>query len=196
MKQTLKNQAKRSGLALAMVGAFAAFGTVLAAPPASGPAFVQSSITLDRFGNLECTSRETGLTPGGFVRYDCASQYVGVVEQCMFKTKPVGNPRLYIYNNVHPEEVENFDVPNTGTVRAAVVTIIPEPGEANAMICTAPSEVAVTAVRWCNNQLWDLTNNILGATVPELFAVLVSNGTGTMPSCAALAGGPFTPPGE
>jgi hypothetical protein len=196
MKQSLKNQAKRAGIALAAVGAFAALG----AESAQAQEFTAASITLENAGesagSLNCSFRETGLIPGGQVRYDCASQYVGVMEQCMYKNKPVGNNRLYIYNNVHPEEVENIDVPRNGTIRATVVTQTPEPGEANAIICTAPSEVTVTSVRWCNNTLTDLTNNVLGATVAELFDQLVPSGSGSVPSCATLANGPFTPPGE
>ncbi len=130
------------------------------------------------------------------MRYDCTSQYVGVVEQCIYKNRAVGNSRLYIYNDIHPEEVENLDVINNGSIRASIITQIPEPGEANVIICTVPSEVAVTAVRWCNNSLVDLTNNITGATVTELFAHLVNNGTGSVPSCTTLANGPFTLPGE
>jgi hypothetical protein len=200
MKQTLKTQATRSGIALAAVAAFAAFGTVLAAPPAATPTFTSATITLENAGeaagSLNCSFRETGLTPGGFVRYDCASQYVGVVEQCMYKNKAVGNSRLYIYNDIHPEEVENFDVKSNGSIRASIITQIPQPGEANAIICTAPAEVAATSVRWCNNTLVDLTNSIPGTTAPELFAQLVNNGTGSVPGCATLANGPFTPPGE
>jgi hypothetical protein len=193
MNQTLKNQAKRAGIALAAVSAFSALGIGTAQ---AAPTFTGANITLDRFGNLECMFRETGLTPGGTVRYDCTSQYVGVVEQCFLKNKPVGNSRLYIYNDISAEEVENFTVKNNGTVFEAIVTLIPEPGEANALTCTAPSEVAVSAVRWCNNSLVDLTNNILGTTVPELFVQLINNGNGSVPGCATLANGPFTTPGE
>lgn len=196
MKQMLKNQAKRAGIALAAVGAFAAFG----AGSAQAQEFAAASITLENAGesagSLNCSFRETGLVPGGQVRYDCASQYVGVMEQCMYKNKPVGNNRLYIYNNVHPEEVENFDIKANGTLRATVVTQTPEPGEANAIVCTAPAEVTVTSVRWCNNTLTDLTNGILGATVAELSDQLVPSGSGSVPGCATLANGPFTPPGE
>jgi hypothetical protein len=196
MKHTLSGQAKRAGLALAVAVALSTLGI----GAAQAAEFAAATITLENAGeaagSLNCSFRETGLTPGGFVRYDCASQYVGVVEQCMLKNKPVGNSRLYMYNNVHPEEVENLDVKANGSIRASVITQIPEPGEANATICTAPAEVAVTAVRWCNNTLVDLTNNITGGTVAELFATLVNNGTGSVPSCATLANGPFTPPGE
>jgi len=196
MKQMLKNQAKQTGIALAAVAAFAALGT----GSAQAQEFAAASITLENAGEsagaLNCSFRETGLIPGSQVRYDCASQYVGVMEQCMYRGKPVGNNRLYIYNNIHPEELAHFDVGNNGRVRGTVITQIPEPGENNAILCTAPSEVAVTSIRWCNNQLWDLTNNIQGATVAELFDQLEPSGGGSVPGCATLANGPFTTPGE
>lgn len=192
MKQTLKNQAKCSGIALAAVAAFSALGTGTAQ---AAPTFANANINLDRFGNLECTWKETGLTPGSQVRYDCTSQYVGVNTQCFLKNKPVGNSKLLIFNDISAEEVENIDVNRNGTIRAGIVTPIPE-SETASLICTAPAELTVTAVRWCNNSLVDLTNSITGATVPELFANLVSNGSGSVPSCATLANGPFTPPGE
>ena len=61
MTHMLKNQAKRTGIALAAVVAFSAFGT----GTAQAQVFVSANVTLDRFGNLECLSRETGLPPGG-----------------------------------------------------------------------------------------------------------------------------------
>ena len=196
MKQMLKNQARQTGIALAAVAAFAALGT----GSAQAQEFSAASITLENAGEsagaLNCSFRETGLIPGSQVRYDCASQYVGVMEQCMYRGKPVGNNRLYIYNNIHPEELAHFDVGNNGRVRGTVITQIPQPGENNAILCTAPSEVAVTSIRWCNNQLWDLTNNIQGATVAELFDQLEPSGGGSVPGCATLANGPFTTPGE
>jgi len=196
MKQMLKNQAKQTGIALAAVAAFAALGT----GSAQAQEFTAASITLENAGesagSLNCSFRETGLIPGEQIRYDCASQYVGVMEQCMYRNKPVGNNRLYIYNNIHPEELEHFDVGNNGRVRGTVITQIPEPGEANAIICTAPAELAVTAVRWCNNSLTDLTNGILATTVAELSDQLIKTAQGSVPDCATLANGPFTTPGE
>ena len=107
----------------------------------------------------------------------------------------MGNSQLLIFQDIHPHEVENFDVSRNGVVRGTVVTQIPE-SESHALICTVPAELAVTAVRWCDNALVDLTNNIPGTTVPELFAQLVNNGTGSVPSCAVLANGPFDTAGE
>ena len=192
MKHTQGSQTRRAGLALAAAAAFAAFGTGTAQ---AAPTFTSANVVLDRFGNLECTFRETGLTPGSQVRYDCTSQYVGVNTQCFLKNKPVGNSKLLVFQDISAEEVENFDVSRNGAVRAAIVTQIPE-SETASLLCTAPAELAVTAVRWCGNSLVDLTNGITGATVGELFANLVANASGSVPSCAILANGPFTPPGE
>lgn len=192
MKQTLKNQAKRSGLALTAAVAFVAFGPEAAQ---AAPAFANATVGLDRFGNLECTFRETGLAPGGQVRYDCTAQDVGVLTQCFLKNKPVGNSKLLVFHDISAAEVENFDVGKNGSIRAAIVTQIPE-SETASLICTAPSELTVTAVRWCNDALVDLTNNITGAAVAELFANLVTNGSGSVPSCATLATLPGLPPGE
>lgn len=191
MTYILKSHAKRAGIALAAMAALAALGTGVA----QAQEFVSASISTDRFGNLECLSRETGLIPGGVVRYDCTSQYVGVLQQCMLGRKTVGNPKLLIFQNIHAHEVENFEVPRNGQVRAAIVTQIPESESAN-LLCTAPSELTTTAVRWCNNSLVDLTNSIVGANVAELFSQLVANASGSVPSCAVLANGPFTTPGE
>ncbi len=193
MKYTFGKQARRAGLALAAVAGF----TVLGIGTAQAQEFLSTNIALDRFGNLECNFREVGLTAGTQVRYDCSSQYVGVMQQCILKNKPVGNSQLYIFNNIHPEEVENLLVRKNGTIFDTILTAIPEPGEGGqVLICTAPSELTVTAIRWCNNTLTDLTNSVDGGTVAELFANLVPNGSGTVPSCAVLANGPFTTPGE
>jgi hypothetical protein len=191
MKRTFTLQAKRAGIALAAVAAFSALGigTVQAQE------FTSANVTLDRFGNLECVFRETGLPPGGTVRYDCTGQYVGVLQQCMLGRKAVGNSKLLIFQDISSHEVENFEVNRNGQVRAAIVTQIPESENAN-LLCTAPSELTTTAVRWCNNSLVDLTNNIVGATAPELFVQLVTNASGSVPSCAVLANGPFVTPGE
>jgi hypothetical protein len=191
MTHTFKNQAKRAGIALAAMAALAALGT----GAAQAQEFVSANVTMDRFGNLECLSRETGLPPGGVVRYDCTSQYVGALQQCMLGRKTVGNSKLLIFQNIHAHEVENFEVPRNGQVRAAIVTQIPESENAS-LLCTAPSELTTTAVRWCNNSLVDLTNSIVGATAPELFVQLVANASGSVPSCAVLANGPFETPGE
>ena len=187
----VRRSAERTGIVLAAAAAISALGT----GTAQALEFASAAIALDRFGNLECVFRETGLPPGGTVRYDCTGEYVGVLQQCFLRNRPVGNSRLLIFQDISPHELENFEVKNNGQVRGAIITQIPE-SETNSLICTAPSELTTTAVRWCGNSLVDLTHNITGATLSELFAQLATNASGTMPSCQALANGPFTTPGE
>ncbi len=195
MKHTALNQAKGAGMVLGAVVAFAALGI----GTAHAQEFASASITIENAGEaaggLNCSFRETGLVPYSLVRYDCSSQYVGVLQQCMLRHRPVGNSQLLIFQNIHPEELAHFEVKNNGQVRGTVITNIPE-SESNALICTEPSELTVTAVRWCDNSLADLTNGVAGPTVPELFEQLVKNGTGSVPGCGKLAEGPFTTPGE
>jgi hypothetical protein len=183
MKHTLINQGKRAGIALAAAAAFTALGI----GTAQAQEFASANVSIDREGALECTFRETGLPPGGVVRYDCTAQYVGVRQQCMLKNRPVGNSQLLIFEDISGEEVENFEIPRNGQVRAGIVTPIPE---------SPNTALIVTAIRWCNPTLVDLTNNITGVTVAQLFDQLVPNGSGSVPECSVLAGGPFTPPGE
>ncbi|WP_124947055.1 hypothetical protein [Sulfurirhabdus autotrophica] len=192
MKQTLKNQTKHSSIALTAVAVFSVIGIGTAQ---AAPTFTSANIVLDRFGNLECTFRETGLTPGGQVRYDCASTSVGVNTQCFLKNKPVGNSKLLVFHNISAAELVNIDVSRSGQVRAGIITQIPESPN-NALVCTVPAEVAVTSIRWCDNSLVDLTNTITAANVSELFTNLVTNGSGSVPSCAVLATMPGLPPGE
>jgi hypothetical protein len=191
MKHTLINQGKRAGIALAAAAAFTALGI----GTAQAQEFASANVSIDREGALECTFRETGLPPGGVVRYDCTAQYVGVRQQCMLKNRPVGNSQLLNFEDISGEEVENFEIPRNGQVRAGIVTPIPESPN-TALICTAPSELTVTAIRWCAPTLVDLTNNITGVTVDQLFDQLVPNGSGSVPECSVLENGPFTPPGE
>ncbi len=195
MKHTVLYQAKGAGMVFGAVVAVAALGI----GTAQAQEFASASITIETAGEaaggLNCSFRETGLVPYSLVRYDCASQHVGVLQQCMIRNRPVGDSQLLIFQNIHPEELAHFEVKNNGQVRGTVVTNIPE-SESNALICTAPSELTVTAIRWCNNSLADLTNNVPGPTVPELFGQLVKNGTGSVPGCGELAQGPFTTPGE
>lgn len=196
MKHTVKNQARRAGIALAAAAVFGGLGSGTAQAQ-QGPQFLSTNITLDRFGNLECNFRETGLIPGTFVRYDCSSAFVGVLEQCILKNRPVGNSQLLIFQNIHPEEVENLLVRTSGTIFSTILTNIPEPGEGGQVLtCTVPSELTVTAIRWCNNTLTDLTHNLVGGNVAELSTVLVTNGSGAVPNCDVLSRGPFTTPGE
>jgi hypothetical protein len=191
MKHIVRKQTRRAGIALAAVAACAALGT----GTAQAQEFASATVALDREGNLECKFRETGLIPGTQVRYDCRSEYVGMMQQCMYRGLPASNNNLLIFQNIHPEELEHFEVGNNGQARGTVITNIPE-SETNAPLCTAPSELTTTAVRWCTNSLVDLTNSVVGPTVPELFVQLENGGTGFVPGCEDLAEGPFTTPGE
>lgn len=196
MKQTMIHQAKQAGCALAAVVAISALGIGTAQAQEFSNVTIKLENGGEAAGGLKCSFRETGLYPPySVVRYDCGSQYVGVLEQCMLKNEPVGDHQLLIFQDVHSEELEHIEVKNNGSVRGSIVTNIPE-SESNALICTEPSELTVTAIRWCDNTLLDVTNNIIGGTQSELFAVLERNGTGAVPSCEDLANGPFTTPGE
>jgi hypothetical protein len=77
MTRPFTHQAKRAGIALAVVAALSALGT----GTAQAQEFTRAEVTLDRFGNLECVFTEKGLPPGETVRYDCTGQYVGVLQQ-------------------------------------------------------------------------------------------------------------------
>ena len=215
MKQTLKNQAKLSGIALAAVGAFAAFGTVLAAPPAGGPAFARASITIAprtseanevTAGDLNCSFTEAGLGPYALVAYECKAAAVGVVEACVYKNKIISATQLSTFTNVTNVEGEHgapvLLAKANGAITGSVTTAIPEAGEGGggepAELCPelpetggeggpAP-EVAVVAIRWCNASLTDTTNNIVGATVGELFQEFFPGST--VPSCAVLLAPP------
>lgn len=212
MKHTVKNTAKLSGLALAAVGAFAAFGTVLAAPPASGPAFAKASITISprtseaaetTAGDLNCSFTETGVGPYAQVSYECKAAAVGVVEACVYKNKIISATQLSTFTNVSNveggHEAQVFLAKANGTVTGSVITAIPEAGEGGGggegNLCPELGEVngpepavEVVAVRWCNASLTDTTNNIVGTTVSELFQEFYPGST--VPSCAVLLGTP------
>lgn len=213
MKQTLNNQAKRSALALAAVGAFAAFGTVLAAPPAGGPTFTKAIITVAprtseanevTAGDLNCSFTETGVGPYALVNYECKAAAVGVVEACVYKNKIISATQLSIFTNVSNveagHEAQVFLAKANGTVSGSVITAIPHAGEGGGggetHLCPELGEIngpepeqEVVAVRWCDASLTDTTNNILGTTVGELFQEFIP-GAGTVPSCAELLATP------
>jgi hypothetical protein len=211
MKQTLNNQAKRSALALAAVGAFAAFGTVLAAPPAAGPTFAKAMITIaprtseaaeTTAGDLNCSFTETGVGPYALVSYECKAAAVGVVEACVYKNKIISATQLSVFTNVSNveagHEAQVFLAKANGTITGSVITAIPEGGEGGGEthLCPELGEVngpeptqEVVAVRWCNASLTDTTNNILGTTVGELFQEFIP-GAVTVPSCAELLATP------
>jgi len=199
MKHTLNNQAKRAGVALAVVAAFAALGsvTVQAAPPAGVPTFTSASISIEprgeAAGGLNCSWRETGLGAYAQVTYACDAGAVGVLSACFYKNKLVAGSgtQLSTFTNVTSEEAEALIAKANGAINGSTTTAIPEvevephPPE----LCTEPAVEQVVVVRWCNASLKDTTNNLVGATVGELFQEFTS-GVGTVPSCAVLLATP------
>jgi hypothetical protein len=210
MKCTHTSQTKRSALALAAVGAFAAFGT-LAAPPASGPAFTKASITIaprtseakeTTAGDLDCSFTETGLGAYAQVSYECKAAAVGVVEACVYKNKIISATQLSTFTNVSNVEGghggEVLLAKANGTISGSIITAIPEAGEGGGgggggegNLCPEIGEVngptpeqEVVAVRWCNASLTDTSNNIVGTTVGELFQEFYPGST--VPSCTEL----------
>jgi len=208
MKHTLKNTAKLSGLALAAVAAFTAFGT----GAAQAATFTKASITIaprtseakeTTAGDLNCSFTETGLGPYAQVSYECKAAAVGVVEACVYKNKIISATQLSTFTNVSNveggHEAQVFLAKANGTVSGSVITAIPEAegggGGEEAELCPELGEVngpepavEVVAVRWCNASLTDTTNNIVGTTVGELFQEFFPGAT--VPSCAVLLGTP------
>ena len=190
MKQTLNNQAKRTGIALAAMAAFTAFGTVLAAPPAAAPAFTRADLSLDNAGSLACAFRETGLGAYSQITYDCGAQALGVVSGCFVKNKFVGPTSTAVFHYVTGEEAIALLANNNGTINSTITVEAPEShgGHGGGELCTEPAVEQVVTVRWCNASLEDMTNGIVGASVGELFAQLARTGTSVVvtPTCAEL----------
>lgn len=190
MKHTFKNQTKRAGIALAVVAAFAVFGTGAAQ---AAPAFTSASISIEprgeAAGGLTCTWRETGVGPSAVVYYSCSAGAVGALKACTYKNRVIFNSptRLDKFKNVIGEHGEvPFLSQKNGQISATTTTPIPEVETAEgAELCTEPSVEEVVAVRWCNASLTDTTNNLAGASVGELFQEFFS-GVGTVPSCTDL----------
>lgn len=195
MKQTLRNQAKRTGVALAAMAAFTALGTGTAQ---AAPTFTRADITLDVAGNLTCGFRETGLGAYSLITYDCGAQALGVVSGCFVRNKFVGGPTsTAVFHNVTAEESVALLAKNNGTVNSTITVEAPE-SHGGGETCTEPAESQPIAVRWCNASLVDMTNGIVGATASELFAQLARTGTSVIvvPSCAELIATPPTNGGD
>jgi hypothetical protein len=196
MKHTLKNQAKRAGIALAGVAAFMAFGagTALAAPPPpTGPTFASASITIEprgeEAGGLTCSWRETGLGSYAQITYDCSAQAVGVVEGCFVKNRLVSNSLgpVEIFKNVTSAEAVAFMAKANGAINGTTTTTIPEASEGGGEppeLCTEPAVAGIVAIRWCNASLVDTTTPLVGATVGELFQEFAPGAV--VPTCAVL----------
>lgn len=197
MKHTLKNQAKRTGIMVAALGALAALGIGItqAAPPTGTPTFVSADLSIEprgeAAGGLTCTWRETGVGASAVVYYACAASDVGAFYACTYKHRVIfqSPTKLEIFHNVVGEEQneEAFLAQKNGQISAATTTAIPEREVPEGQeLCTAPSEQEVVAVRWCNASLEDTTNNIVGTTADELSQEFIPD-VGTVPSCAELA---------
>lgn len=210
MKYTYGKQAQRAGIALAVVGAFAALGigtTLAAPPPPPVPTFVNAAFSIESgnggetapaAGSLTCSFRETGLQPFQLITYACDAEVVGAVEGCVFKNKLVGGSPTLLSVFQHPLVVlggvaEGLVSNNKGFINGSVNTIVPvSGGGAGGELCTEPAEAQVIAVRWCNVSLTDQVNNLVGGTAAELFMETFA-GAATVPDCATLATMPPTP---
>ncbi len=192
MKYTFGKQAKRAGIVLAAVAGFTALGIGTAQAAAT---FTTADITVNSVGFINCSFKETGLVPNTEVNYTCAATDVGWVSQCFVKNKPVGNLPVALHV-AHAADglvtTQHRDANGRGVVMSSILTAYPSvEQEPTNPLCPETEGVEiteeVTAIRWCNASLTDVTNNVLGATAPELFLQLVRNGSGSIPDCEALA---------
>ena len=191
-------------IALATVAAFTALGIGTAQAQQFARANISIEKTGEAAGGLTCSWRETGLGAYSQISYSCGATDLGVLSQCFYKNKPVGNstPTLSVFHNVTSNEEGGggeeggFIANNSGAINGSLTVEVPESEGGGGEACAEPAEEVVTAVRWCNASLADTTNNITGASVAELFLQLERNATGTIPSCAELATMPGSGGGE
>ena len=192
MKHTCGKQAQRAGIALVAVAAF----TILGIGTAQAQQFTRAELSLDGSGNLTCSFRETGLAPNGLYTYTCGAEALGVMSGCYVRNTFVGPTSLAVFKNVSNAEEGHPPAPlvakNNGTINATLTAAIPE--SHGAELCTEPAVQRNIAVRWCNASLVDMTNNIVGASLGELFKQLEKTGTAAVPvpSCAELLAAPPT----
>ena len=189
MKQTLKTQAKRAGIALAAVAAFTALGTATA----QAAQFDSASIALDNAGNLQCKFRESGLGALSLVTYDCTAEGVGVVSGCFVKNKFVGPFAVSISKDVTTHESNPLLAKNNGAINGSITVEVPEGGGGEVQCNEAAgAEPQVVAVRWCNASLMDVTNNIVGATSGQLTDILLRTGdqVAPIPTCTEILAAP------
>jgi hypothetical protein len=192
MKRPFTHQAKRARIALAAVAAFSALGI----GAAQAQSFVTADLTVNSVGFLDCAFKETGLIPGVTINYTCAATDVGWVTQCFIRNKPLSNiaPKLHV---AHAADglvtTQGRNATNRRTVTSAILTAYPTVEEQPGTEPLCPEVEGqtiteeITAIRWCNASLVDTTNNIPGATVPELFRSLTQRGAGNVPPCTTLA---------
>ena len=198
MKHAFDKQFKSSklaGIALA-AAAFAMFGTgtALADPVPKPLTFAKASIDIEprgeAAGSLNCSWRETGLTPLALVAYECKAAAGAVVEGCFYKNKFVPDAgtettvELDMTNLEAGHDTELYLASNGGAISGEIL-LAPEaphtPGGGH--LCTEPLEQAVIAARYCDMSLTDTTNDIVGTTELELFAVLARGVGVSVPTC-------------
>jgi len=193
MKHTLINQAKRAGIALAATAAFSALGIGTAQ---AAPTFSTATITINSVGFLDAAFKETGLGAGASVTYTSGATDVGWLTQCFIKGKPVSNiaPKLNVAHTADGlTTTQDRTATNRGTITSAILTAYPTAEETHGVppLCPEVEGVTITeeitAIRWCNASLMDTTNNILGASEPELFLQMKRNGASNVPDCGILA---------
>ena len=191
MKYTFGKQARRAGLALAAVAGFTALGI----GTAQAQQFTSASISLDQAGNMVCKFRETGLGALSAVTYDCSAEGVAVVSACFVKTKFVPDSfSVAIVKNVTSEETVTLLAKNNGAINSSITVEVPEGGGEPACNEAAGAEPHTVAVRWCQMQLADLTNNIVGATVFQLTDTLLKTDQQVppIPTCTEILASPGT----
>lgn len=192
MDYTFGKQAKLSGIALAAVAAFTAFGT----GTAQAASFATAGITVNSVGFLDAAFKETGLGAGASVNYTSGASDVGWMTQCFIRSKPVANiaPRLHVAHAADGLTTNTtLLASNRGTITSSILTAYPTAEETHGEIPLCPEVEGVTiteeitAIRWCNASLTDTSNSIQGAAVPTLFLQIVRNGSSAVPDCGTLA---------
>jgi len=206
MKHTLKNQSKRTSIALAVV-AIATFGT----GTAQAATFTSVDFSIEKrtseakevaAGDLNCSFRESDLGPYALVTYECNAAAVAVVEGCIYKGRLISATESSVFTNVSNvedgHEAEIYLAKANGSINGTVITTIPHAahgGGGEAELCphievNGPEPVQeVIAIRWCNVSLTDTTNNLEGGTATELFQEF-NAGAGAVPSCEEILATP------
>lgn len=180
-------------LALAAAGAISALGigTVQAQDFASADISIEPRG--EEAGGLNCSWRETRVGASMVVYYECNAGAVGALYACTYKNRVIYNSptKLDTFTDVSGEHgAVPFLSQKNGQIKGSTITPVPEVEEPEGEeLCTAPSEQTLVAVRWCDTSLTDVTYNVQGAAVGELFEEFVS-GVGSVPSCAELMESP------
>jgi hypothetical protein len=174
MKHTLINQARRAGLALAAAVAFAALGI----GTAQAQEFASADLSINSFGFLDCSFKETGLGAGASVNYTCGAADIGWVTQCFYKNRPVSNGPTTLYVAHNQTTTRTLIANKRGTIMSGILTAYPTVEEEPAAEPCADIVVGgrgnneaevtetITAIRWCDSSLVDTTTDITGADEP------------------------------